>query len=237
MPILRMQPDVQNQGYAAGTAAAMAIKAGVPVRRVDIRALQRHLIEMKILPETVLDMEDSFPLPDACFTEAVAAIPNGYQGLSVVLTDPARSVPLLKAAYTAARAPEARLAYAHVLGMMGHPDGETELIARVQGMAWDKGWHFRGMGQFNRSVSWLDSYLIALGRCRSAGGAPRFWTRRRPDGGRRLSFRAVLERRRSAIRGPPFGTALAGGIGVTHPYGTNSGFATESEATGRSDVC
>ncbi|HOE60699.1 MAG TPA: FAD-dependent oxidoreductase [Kiritimatiellia bacterium] len=172
MPILRMQPDVQNQGYAAGTAAAMAIKAGVPVRRVDIRALQRHLIEMKILPETVLDMEDSFPLPDACFTEAVAAIPNGYQGLSVVLTDPARSVPLLKAAYTAARVPEARLAYAHVLGMMGHPDGETELIARVQGMAWDKGWHFRGMGQFNRSVSWLDSYLIALGRCRSARAVP-----------------------------------------------------------------
>ena len=172
MPILRMQPDVQNQGYAAGVAASMAVKAGVTVRNVDMRALQRHLIDMKILPEEVLTMKDSFPLPDAMFVEAVATLTNNYRGLSVVLTDYARSVPLLKAAYAQATVPEARFTYAHVMGMMGQMDGEEELIGKVKGMAWDKGWNFRGMGQFNRSVSWVDSYVIALGRARSKRALP-----------------------------------------------------------------
>lgn len=172
MPILRMQPDVQNQGYAAGVAAAMAVRAGVTVRKVDIPALQRHLIDMKILPEEVLAMRDSFPLQDAKFALAVQSLTNNYEGLSVVLTDYGRSLPLLKAACLKAERPEARFAYAHVLGMMGQPDGEDELIAKVKGMSWDKGWNFRGMGQFNRSVSWVDSYIIALGRAKSKKALP-----------------------------------------------------------------
>jgi len=172
MPILRMQPDIQNQGYAAGVAAAMSVKAGVAVRNVDIRALQRHLIKMEILPEDVLTMTDSFPLPDAKLAESVAALPNHYQGLAVVMVDYGRSVPLLKAAYAKAAAPEARFIYAHVLGMMGQADGEKELIEKVEGLSWDKGWNFRGMGQFNRSVSWVDSYIIALGRAKSKLALP-----------------------------------------------------------------
>jgi len=84
-----------------------------------------------------------------------------------VMTDAARSVPLLKAAFKQARKPEDRFVYAHVLAMMGHADGERELIEKVNALEWDKGWNFRGMGQFNRSVSWVDSYIIALGRARS----------------------------------------------------------------------
>ena len=167
MPILRMQPDVQNQGYAAGVAAAMAVKAGVTVRNVDMKALQRHLVDMKILPTDVLAMKDSYPLPDAKIAAAVAAVPKAYEGLSVLLADYGRSVPLLKAAYAKAADPEARFKYAHVLGMMGHADGEDLLIAKVKGMPWDKGWNYKGMGQFNRSVSWVDSYVIALGRAKS----------------------------------------------------------------------
>lgn len=172
MPILRMQPDVQNQGYAAGVASAMAIKAGVTLRNVDMRALQRHLIDKKILPEEVLTMKDSFPLPAAKFAEAVVSLTNNYEGLGVVLVDYGRSVPLLKAAFRKASEPEARFKYAHVLGMMGHADGEDLLIEKVGGMEWDKGWNFRGMGQFNRSVSWVDSYVIALGRARSKKALP-----------------------------------------------------------------
>ncbi len=172
MPILRMQPDVQNQGYAAGVAAAMAVQAGVTVRNVDMRALQRHLIDMKILPEEVLSMTDSFPLPEAKFVEAAASITNAYKGLGVVLADYGRSVPLLKAAFKKAVREEDRLKYAHVLGMMGQADGEELLIQKVAGMDWDKGWNFRGMGQFNRSVSWVDSYVIALGRAKSKKALP-----------------------------------------------------------------
>jgi flavin-dependent dehydrogenase len=172
MPILRMQPDVQNQGYAAGVASAMSVKAGVPVRNVDIRALQKHLIGKEILPASVLTMKDSFPLPLERFAAAVKTLPGKYQGLSVVLTDYARSVPLLKAAYAKAATADEKFVYAHVLGMMGRADGEKELIAKVKSLGWDKGWNFRGMGQFNRSVSWVDSYIIALGRARSKAAVP-----------------------------------------------------------------
>jgi flavin-dependent dehydrogenase len=172
MPILRMQPDVQNQGYAAGVAAAMSVKAGVTVRKVDMPALQRHLIEMKILPKDVLKMKDSYPLSDAKIAQAVQTIAKNYEGLSVVLADPVRSVPLLQGAFRKADKPETRLLYAHVLAMMGYADGEKELIEKVKGMTWDKGWNYRGMGQFNRSVSWVDSYAIALGRAKSQQAMP-----------------------------------------------------------------
>lgn len=172
MPILRMQPDIQNQGYAAGVAAAMSVKTGVTVRNVNMRALQQHLIDMEILPKEVLSMKDSFPLPDSRFVEAAATLANQYQGLSVVLVDYARSVPLLKVAYAKASKPEDRFIYAHVLGMMGQADGENELIEKVKGSLWDKGWNYRGMGQFNRSVSWVDSYIIALGRAKSKAALP-----------------------------------------------------------------
>jgi hypothetical protein len=172
MPILRMQPDVQNQGYAAGVAAAMAAKDKVTVRSVDIKALQTHLVEKKVLPPDVLTMKDSFPLPDGQFRTAVATLTNKYAGLSVLLTDPSRSIPLLREAFSKTSNAEAQLKYAHVLAMLGEADGEALLIDKVKAMAWDKGWNFRGMGQYGRSVSWMDSYMIALGRAKSKKALP-----------------------------------------------------------------
>ena len=193
MPILRMQPDVQNQGYAAGVAAAMAVKAGVAVRDVDIKALQRHLIDMKILPEDVFKMKDSYPLSDARIAAAVASVPKAYEGLSVILADRGRSLPLLKKAYADAGDAEARLKYAHVLGMMGCADGEDLLIEKVKGLSWDKGWNYRGMGQFNRSVSWVDSYVIAVGRAKSKKALPVLLDKARAldNAGEFSHFRAV----------------------------------------------
>jgi flavin-dependent dehydrogenase len=172
MPILRMQPDVQNQGFVAGTAAALAIKAGVEARDVDIKALQKILIEEKIVPASVLEMKDSYPYPDAALAEAVGTMTNKYRGLSIAMTDAKRSIPMLRKAFRGAADADAKLIYAHVLGMMGERDGEDVLIEKVKVTPWDKGWNFRGMGQFNRSVSWVDSYIIALGRCKSAKAVP-----------------------------------------------------------------
>jgi hypothetical protein len=172
MPILRMQPDVQNQGYAAGVVAAEAIKAGVDLRDVDIKAVQKKLIAKKILPEEVLTMKDSFPLADAKFVQAVKDLADNYKGLTVILTDYDRSIPLLKKAFVLSLTPEAKFIYAHVLAMMGHKDGEDLLIQKLNSSEWDKGWNFRGMGQFNRSVSWVDSYIIALGRAHSKKALP-----------------------------------------------------------------
>lgn len=171
MPILRMQPDVQNQGYVAGYASAMAVKANTAVRAIDVKALQRHLVKTGVLPASTLGEKDSFPLPDSALAAAVKTLPDHYRGVSVLLTDPARSLPLLQAAYAAAE-PTNRLAYAHVLAMLGCPDGEEVLIGKVKDSAWDAGWNYRGMGQFGRSVSDIDSYLIALGRAHSLKALP-----------------------------------------------------------------
>ena len=171
MPILRMQPDVQNQGYAAGTAAAMAVKNGTAERDIDVKALQRHLVDMKILTPSDLEMKDNFPLSDAEIDQAVSEIADDYKGLPVVMADRARAVPRIRGAYVAAEG-EAKTLYAHVLAMMGHPDGTKELLAKFKSMDWDKGWNYRGMGQFNRSVSWVDSYAIALGRAKAKEAVP-----------------------------------------------------------------
>ncbi len=74
MPLIRMQPDMQNQGYALGVAAAMVAETDTLVRHVDIDALQQHLIEIGNLPDRVLTDEDSFPLSDDQIASAVAKL-------------------------------------------------------------------------------------------------------------------------------------------------------------------
>ena len=172
MPVLRMQPDVQNEGYAAGYAAALAAAAGVVPSNVDVKALQSHLMEKGILPSNALDEADSFPVPDADFDKAVADLPDGYKGLEVLMTDHARAIPRLRAALTKTSAPADRLVYAHVLGILGDPSGAEDLRKAIRGKKWDAGWNFKGMSQFDRSVSQMDSYLIALGRSRAASALP-----------------------------------------------------------------
>ena len=78
-------------------------------------------------------------------------------------------MPLLRDAYEkfGAERVGAKLVYAHVLAFLGDGIGAEDLAAKVKEMAWDKGWNYRGMGQFGRSVSWLDSYIIALGRTKA----------------------------------------------------------------------
>ena len=166
MPVLRMQPDVQNQGYAAGLAAASSVKDNSRLRDIDIPALQRKLAEIGIVGENVIGMKDSFPLADAEIEASVKTLANGYEGLSKVLSDTARALPLLRGAYAAAEGEEAKLVYAHVLGLLGDATGRETLEKKLAATTeWDKGWNYKGMDQFGRSVSLVDSYLIALGRC------------------------------------------------------------------------
>lgn len=166
MPVIRMQPDIQNQGYAAGVAAAMAAESGKSVRDIDLKALQKHLVEKGNLPERVLTDEDSFPLPIEKIKEAVDRVVNNYDGLEIILTQPETAIPLLKEAYQNAQSHSHRLAYAHILGMLGDPMGVSTLIQEVKSRDWDKGWNFTGMGQFGMSMSELDSLIVALGRTR-----------------------------------------------------------------------
>jgi len=170
MPVIRMQADIQNQGYAVGVAGAMAAKGGIGVRDVDIKALQKQLIEKGNLPERVLTDEESFPLPAEEIAKAVERVANDYDGLEVLLTQPTNAMPLLREAYKSAEKTEAQLAYARILGMLGDSTGSDTLMDAVETTEWDKGWNFTGMGQYGASLSALDSAIIALGRTRDKRG-------------------------------------------------------------------
>lgn len=170
LPLLRMQRDVQNQGYAAGYASALAVQAQVPVRGVDMAALQAHLVAKGIIGAAHTNMTDNFPLAASAIQTAVQGLTNNYATLHTVLADVATALPLLRAAYQAAAEPAAQLVYAHVLGMLYDPTGAATLAAAVDAGPWDTGWNFRGMGQYGRSVSMMDSYVIALGRTKAAAG-------------------------------------------------------------------
>jgi len=166
MPVIRMQADIQNQGYAAGVAAAMAAKSGKGLRDIDIRALQKRLIEKGNLPERVLTDKDSFPLPKEQIASAVECVVNDYDGLEVVLAQLQDALPLLRDAYKTADSENAKLTYAHILGMLSDATGTNTLLDVIGSREWDKGWNFTGMGQYGASISELDSLIIALGRTR-----------------------------------------------------------------------
>jgi len=166
IPCIRMQPDVENRGYAAGVAAAWIAKKGCATRALDVRELQKHLVAVGNLPESILRETDNFPLPKERVAEAVRRVANDYDGLEIVLAQFDIAQPLLRQAL--ATAPETnRVIYAHILGMMGDGAGAQVLADAVAARQWDKGWNYTGMGQFGPCMSPQDSLLIALGRTKS----------------------------------------------------------------------
>ena len=169
IPVVRMQPDVQNQGYAAGRAAAMAAQAGVGVRGIDLKQLQKHLVEIGNLPESVLTDEDTFPVSEEKLRWAVNEGWDMHEGLAICFAESERTAPLLRDAYEAAEQPDRKRCYAMVLGLMSDSRGAATLCDELNERGWDDGWNYRGMGQFGMSTSEVDAMLIALGRC--DGGA------------------------------------------------------------------
>jgi len=172
VPMIRMQPDIQNGGYAAGVAAAMAAEAGTLTRNIDVGALQKHLVEIGNLPESVLSDKDSYPMPDEKIAAAVEAISAGGKGVAVIMAHPQKALPLLRKAYAAAD--ESRKpAYARVLCTMGDSTGLETLMARLRAAPkWDRGWNYRGMGQFGNALSPLDVLIVAMGRTRDRRAVP-----------------------------------------------------------------
>ena len=185
VPMTRMQPDIQNQGYAAGVAAAMAAKADVSLREIDFRALQRHLIEIGNLPETVLTDEDSLPMSAEEVEAALDVVKvrkeeatedeirQRAQAVAVLLAHPDQALPLLREAYQSATRPEAKLIYAHFLAVLGDSTGLATLIEEVERVGeWDEGWNYRAMGQFGTALSHLDRLIVALGRAGDSKALP-----------------------------------------------------------------
>lgn len=172
LPVIRMQADVQNQGYAAGYAAAMAARTDTDLRDLPIREIQAHLRDMDILPDRALSDEDTFPVADAVLREAVANETNSLRGLALVFSEPARSLPLVLEAMKAEENAGRHEHYALIAALLGEASVEPVLIDALSGKDWDKGWNFTGMGQFGMSLSEMDARLIALGRIGTASAWP-----------------------------------------------------------------
>jgi len=165
LPVVRMQADLQNGGYAAGVAAAMAAKAGSGVRGIDLKALQRHLVEIGNLKESVLTDRDNFPLPPERIAAAVHSPTDPYTDTAVILAHPKEALPHVRKAFAQAKDGKERLHLAQVLSVLGDASGLDVLLAAIRDEpGLDKGWRYVGMGQFGACMSPLDCLFYAVGR-------------------------------------------------------------------------
>lgn len=161
LPIVRMQPELQNIGYAAGLAAAQAAQTGTTPRGIDVKRLQAELVSAKIIDPAVAAQQDSRPVDAAVLEKAVAELPSAFDGLGIVLADPERARPLLRTAYDQAAGPD-RLAYAQVLGILGDAHGvDTLAEAATAAIAKQDFAYHREADGMDR----LDQLLWALGKC------------------------------------------------------------------------
>jgi len=173
MPVIRMQPCLQNQGYAVGWAAAIAAKNNQMIRHIDLKSLQKELVKIESLPETVLTDQDNFPPTDEMIRQAASTVTHNLDGLEILLWDKTRSMPLMVEAFGQTKTPEDQLTYARILGMLGNAAGGEVLQKAVEDASeWDTGWNYTGMGQFGKSISYLDGLIIALGRTKRTEAIP-----------------------------------------------------------------
>ena len=150
LPLIRMQPDVQNQGYAVGYAAAMAAREGKTFRGIDMREVQKHLVEKQILPESILEETDDIP--------GVPATDPHYE-LATIFMSPDEKMADLQAAYDK---DPSDIKTAMILAFLGEKRVKETIVKALKSSAWDEGWNYRGMGQFGMSVSQVDCMLFAL---------------------------------------------------------------------------
>ncbi|MDZ7617621.1 MAG: FAD-dependent oxidoreductase, partial [Patescibacteria group bacterium] len=171
--LVRMQPCIQNQGYAAGMAAATAAREGLPLRKLDIRALQRKLVETGDLPEEILAHEDSLPMPAEEIAAAVGKAIDDYRAAAILCLHREEALPLLREAFKSSEGEE-RYLYGDILAMLfSDATGVEPIIERVRAAEqWDQGWTYWGMGQSGDSLSHLDKAIVALGMAGSRAAVP-----------------------------------------------------------------
>ncbi len=166
LPVIRMQPDVQNTGFSAGLAAAIAAQKGIRTSEVNVQELQKRLVTMGHLGEEVLAMNDSFPLPVDEVHTMIANDLTSLKSIAAAFAGAETYWPQLKAQLSNTQHKETA---ALILGLQGFKDAAIPLRKFIHDSdTWDEGWRFRGMGQFGRSLSQLDCQLIALAHCGTA---------------------------------------------------------------------
>lgn len=164
MPVLRMQRCLQNQGHAVGYLSAQCVKQNKEYREIDLGPIQGYLKKLGTLPAR-LSLAEGKPISDAALDAAVAKLDMSLGSLETLLLDTKRSFEKLKSVVQNSQNTSQREAASFILGMYGHQEGKADLVKMVSRHSqWDKGWNYRGMGQFGTSSSPLDNLIIAMGR-------------------------------------------------------------------------
>ena len=167
MPVIRMQPCLQNQGYAVGYLAALCVKEGKTPRQIDIKKIQRHLVKIGNLPERVLTDKAFKGYSNGELKRAAQTVTNRYEGLEVLLADTKRSLPWVRSQLAKTGDSAARLVLASILCMYGEKEAAPVVAEAVrEKKEWDEGWHYTGMGQFGMCLSQLDALIMALGNAK-----------------------------------------------------------------------
>jgi len=173
--LIRMQADLQNQGYAAGVAAAMAVQQDMPPRGVKVRMLQEHLVQKGNLASGVLEYKDPLPMPNDRVALAVKRLRTGENmsmEAAIVLLHRDVALPLLRDAH-ASTVGEERIAYARFLGVCGDPTALPTLIAAIEDMEqWDAKIPLGVMAEYSQLPTRLDSLVLALGYIRDPKALP-----------------------------------------------------------------
>jgi hypothetical protein len=182
LPVTRMQPDIQNQGYAAGIAAALAARDGVAPRHLDLAKLKQRLVEARVLPPEALAWRTTPPAGvgevraalDAFLASTAVKDLGALRSWAMVFDAPASvSVPEVRAALARCSDPE-KAVWLHIfLAEQGAEDvapGLLEYLATHP--EWDGGWQFKGMDNHGSGYSTHDSVLLALGTLRARAAVP-----------------------------------------------------------------
>jgi hypothetical protein len=144
------------------------VKEKKSLRKVDIKKIQKHLVQIGNLPTRVLTDKEFKGFSPKEFQAAAAKVTDNYQGLEILLTDHPRCIELLKDKMTSnTLSDEQSVICASILCMLGESFPAQVLVGAItRHPGWDKGWHYTGLGQFGMSLSHLDALLIALGNAK-----------------------------------------------------------------------
>jgi flavin-dependent dehydrogenase len=182
MTLTRMQPDLQNQGYAAGMAAAMAVgQTQGRVREIDLKQLQKKLVENDCLEKRVLTDRDSFPMGEDALRKAVETLHaltievhqknehnDTLPALAAVMGNPEQAIPLLRRAFRKSDKPETKINFARILAVLGDSTGKETLLKAVDDAThWGQGWDFSNQRKLANSFGEVDRLVIALGFLRT----------------------------------------------------------------------
>ncbi len=127
--LARMNPDMLNQGYAIGYAAALCVQNKASTRAVDIRALQKHLAEVDCLPASTLSaIARDTPPVSAAELDAAAQDPGQRKNLLTLALGGKLAVPALRAAFAQHPTPDK----AKALCLLGDKEGVPLLAQHVK---------------------------------------------------------------------------------------------------------